>query len=583
MRINSNDLSTASNNLNGLAKLMSAARSRAGHTSVDGSYSPASGFDQMGVIHGNALRTASGSAERIATDLWVEIESMAKNLNLTAQGFDTQDELSARGFEVVDAGGGAGTASSTGVESGSVVGGQGLVQAPVVVMPAISLDALLAALASSKQVDMWSAQAAWRDVVSQTREVASGVMDTAGMLASGNEGEAIDAIVSRLQRFANQVELVTGNGRVFHQKTGDLYAFTTSNVEAVAQANAQIKALNGFGPQGQAAALTAERALLGYFAAAHQAGLNALLPGVVALTSPETPRSGGSLDAAFDDVGTGARYAAAGISAPATMVEALSDMRRAFPQQFGALNEATSAIAEQVGTPLNNGLFDPRSIATTAASQVSAPTTPNMLAGSLASPGGVGQAAAGVAATPINGFVPTTIHSPMTSRTGVGADSGRNPSTLGGSMSPLGTPIAGAPMTGSASGAGRATPFSVGGVASSGGVQPGFRAVSGSGASFSSPSLGSLGGGNEPHAGTRALSSSGSTLAGTGGGTTSHAGVMPAGAGAANRGGASAKAGKVQAVTTAVERDKNLRDLLGEAPPVVPGVIGDWVRETPQG
>lgn len=581
MLINTDDLETANSRISGLVTGTHNVIPIIDKSAIDASYSTASGFEQMGNIHGLSLKFGPGSARKVISEMRKELTGIAKAVVQTCEGFDTQDELSARGFEVVDAGGGAGTASSTGVESGNVVGGQGLVQAPVVVMPAISLDALLAALASSKQVDMWSAQAAWRDVVSQTREVASGVMDTAGMLASGNEGETIDSIVSRLQRFANQVELVTGNGRVFHQKTGDLYAFTTSNVEAVAQANAQIKALNGFGSQGQAAALTAERALLGYFAAAHQAGLNALLPGVVALTSPETPRSGGSLDAAFDDVGTGARYAAAGISAPATMVEALSDMRRAFPQQFGALNEATSAIAEQVGTPLNNGLFDPRSIATTAASQVSAPTTPNMLAGSLASPGGVGQAAAGVAATPINGFVPTTIHSPMTSRTGVGAASGRNPSTLGGSMSPLGTPIAGAPMTGSASGAGRATPFSVGGIASSGGVQPGFRAVSGSGASFSSPSFGSLGGGSEPHAGTRALSSSGSTLAGTGGGTTSHAGVMPAGA--ANRGGASAKAGKVQAVTTAVERDKNLRDLLGEAPPVVPGVIGDWVRETPQG
>ena len=46
------------------------------------------------------------------------------------------------------------------------------------------------------------------------------------------------------------------------------------------------------------------------------------------------------------------------------------------------------------------------------------------------------------------------------------------------------------------------------------------------------------------------------------------------GAGAANR-----KRGKVQAVTSSVEREGNLKALLGEAPEVVPGVIGAWVRQ----
>lgn len=41
----------------------------------------------------------------------------------------------------------------------------------------------------------------------------------------------------------------------------------------------------------------------------------------------------------------------------------------------------------------------------------------------------------------------------------------------------------------------------------------------------------------------------------------------------------SGKRGKVQAVTSAVEREGNLKALLGEAPEVVPGVIGAWVRQ----
>ena len=46
----------------------------------------------------------------------------------------------------------------------------------------------------------------------------------------------------------------------------------------------------------------------------------------------------------------------------------------------------------------------------------------------------------------------------------------------------------------------------------------------------------------------------------------------------AGRGGQQ-KRGRVQAVTSAVEREGNLKALLGEAPEVVPGVIGAWVRE----
>ena len=45
------------------------------------------------------------------------------------------------------------------------------------------------------------------------------------------------------------------------------------------------------------------------------------------------------------------------------------------------------------------------------------------------------------------------------------------------------------------------------------------------------------------------------------------------------RGGKDSEKKRVKSVTTQVERDPNKRDLLGEPPAVVPGVIGDWVRE----
>lgn len=53
--------------------------------------------------------------------------------------------------------------------------------------------------------------------------------------------------------------------------------------------------------------------------------------------------------------------------------------------------------------------------------------------------------------------------------------------------------------------------------------------------------------------------------------------MMPMG-GAGGAGGGQKNTGKVKTVTSAVEEDRNLAALLGDRGPVVPGVIGDWVR-----
>lgn len=55
--------------------------------------------------------------------------------------------------------------------------------------------------------------------------------------------------------------------------------------------------------------------------------------------------------------------------------------------------------------------------------------------------------------------------------------------------------------------------------------------------------------------------------------------------GGAGRGGAAnserKRGGAVRTVTSAIEREGDMRDLLGEPRPVVAGVIGDWVRDEP--
>ena len=45
-------------------------------------------------------------------------------------------------------------------------------------------------------------------------------------------------------------------------------------------------------------------------------------------------------------------------------------------------------------------------------------------------------------------------------------------------------------------------------------------------------------------------------------------------------GGRTEQATKAKAVTSQVEREGNLKDLLGDKDPVVPGVIGSWVFDS---
>lgn len=143
------------------------------------------------------------------------------------------------------------------------------------------------------------------------------------------------------------------------------------------------------------------------------------------------------------------------------------------------------------------------------------------------------------------------------------------------------------------------------------GASPGMRADSLSGAPTHSATAGmngapmtgavgagGLGGAGVVRSGAKSLgglnSGNGSGQAGTGSGGTSASRpsaavaqgrpqvMMPMGAmgGGAGAGGNTQRRnrGKVQTVTSAVERSGNLKALLGEQPPVVPGVIGDWVR-----
>lgn len=110
------------------------------------------------------------------------------------------------------------------------------------------------------------------------------------------------------------------------------------------------------------------------------------------------------------------------------------------------------------------------------------------------------------------------------------------------------------------------------GAAASGGARDGRASASagGAGGSVTGPIGGAVGGAGNNGAGVAAKS--GAHVAKGAAGLR----MMPMMGGAA-RGGENEK--RIKSVTTQVERDPNKRDLLGESPAVLPGVIGEWARD----
>lgn len=169
--------------------------------------------------------------------------------------------------------------------------------------------------------------------------------------------------------------------------------------------------------------------------------------------------------------------------------------------------------------------------------------------------GGTGAMATGAGAG-MNGLSPVMAGAGGQGRGGVGAARGALNGANGlSNMRALGSGAGAGRLGGALSGAG----------ASGMGAGTGAGAGAGSGAAMG-------------QAGSNAYVAGGQQGNGQGGAR----GMMAAGPGAygaGQRGAHSGKRGKVQAVTSAVEREGNLKALLGEAPEVVPGVIGAWVRE----
>ena len=518
------------------------------------SYSAVSGLDQAGRMH----QVISSVSQPEATRGLALFLSNAAGL--------LRDQ--ADGFVAVDAGIGESFRPGGGDVSGGVrisTPDAPLVNSFSVVTPAAgrpwSLEQLVAQLSATDVASMSGISQNWAATSDSVTEALSVIPEVVGLLSGSAETEAIGNAIDHIGLIASsgaQYGINAGvlagltAGLVTVSEASSIQAATTLGivrlaVHPIASHGIEQSYLSGYGPQ-----LTVE--------------LVPTVPPFDMLLPPLGSVSGGVVD------GGGA-----GALIPEFKKQALSPVvRDALTHAgWGDVAHATTPaeIVEQVGKP-NPDLLDLIASGATP-TQVASATAPSLPPISTLPTGGAG---AGAAA-------------------GAGALAGGATSAVGG----LGAAGAGGGLGGAMPLAGRGAAGLSGGVGSGlGGVGAGGRAGAGAGGSgalgarggFSTPPGAGAGagtGGVGPAPGNGAGAGTGGVGAGspgasprTGGASGSTGGgygVGPAaGAGRGGRNGQQ-KRGRVQAVTSAVEREGNLKALLGEAPEVVPGVIGAWVRE----
>lgn len=621
-------------------------------------YSRASGFDQLGTIHGLSMSGAPGSAGEVLGQLDIEIENVRMNLGATRGVMMMQDAAAALAFDVADMGGAVNQVTES-FTARYTSGASPLHKAPVVVVPDPTVSTLLGKLQMSDAGAATTSQSIWSQIAELTGNISEGMWEVANYILGQNQGATPEAIASRLQNVGTRTGHISGNSTVFATSLGGLEAARAQNTTMVSAVQAQLDLMRASGPKGVAAAEVVEKAFLGYYTAATQGMLTGLIPPVVNLTLPDRANPGGDAVAGMSDVdGTGTRYSPDGMLAPVSVLDDVAEARRMFPGAVDVVNQVTRNMADNVGADIGEGLLSPSGVSTHSAS-LGAPVspmgqmagmTPSALgAGGLGGLGGLNTGAAG-----LSGLTPGGLAA------GAGAGTGLLPGGLNGGAGMQGpaAALAGGLPAGTNGAAGRgigtggsaplgaaaATPGTAGSAGALGGagMMPGRgasalgatpgagTAATGSGTSnaharagaalpgggMRAGGIGGFGGAGGTGAfggaggasGTGTLGSSSSSdadnarkpgAAGTSGNapathTTSANGAraQAGGAGAAGpmmggagRGGAAnserKRGGAVRTVTSAIEREGDMRDLLGEPRPVVAGVIGDWVRDEP--
>lgn len=601
MLVNQENLNQQVESIHNLDRSLALVRANA-HSPLDGGFSPVTGLSEVGAIHQRVLATDPGSARNSLEGFRSQVAWLGDTLQSELAGFESQDELNSRGLDVADAGGGGGAEAMPIVDQPDPGYSPFGFTMPIV-DPGASILGLASDLFTTKFWDVSEAKARWNALSREVGDIVGGLHESALSLETENDSEATTQAAAKIREVAQAGTHFIANSAVMQQKLSGFQArIISTQAEAVALAF-EVMAIPE--PTMREAA---EAAALRYMQGLLQEGVVAAMPYQHALMDAAPPSGGGDVSTEFDAVaGDGTQYNTEGVTWPKQITEAVesgkmgpgsfdvangemqgltelgmdaadvakfqADLRnrgRSILSELGFGDALAPIDASQMGTSAASagvGSVNPMGTAYAGMGQ----TIPSGLGTALG--GGVGSGPHGIGAFGVPGANTNTAGSSAGSMVG-GAPKGitrglgripENPLTsaagLGGGPASVSTAQTGThPVIGGLPGA-----------SANGGVRDGRASSSagGAGGSVAAPIGGATGNG------TGAVHSAAKPGTGATKGTAGMR-MMPMMGGTA-RGGEGEK--RIKSVTTQVERDPNKRDLLGESPAVLPGVIGDWARE----
>ncbi|MFS0001576.1 MULTISPECIES: hypothetical protein [Corynebacterium] len=553
---------------------------------IDGSFSSVNGVGDVGAIHQRVIATDPGSASNSLRSFNEQIQWLAKTLMAEAHGFESQDAVNSRGLDIADAGG------SVAGEAMPVMNQPDPGYSPFgFVMPVVNVGPDLLGLAMDLlNTKIWSVSetnSRWKSLADEVTAIVDGLNEAASSLESENDSEATARAAQKIRSVAESGNHFIANAEVMSQK---LFGFQANLMAS--QPKAMSLAMSAMAIPDPAARKAAEQAGLAFMQNALQTQVVAAMPFQHALMTTMPPSGGGDVSSQFGGVnGNGQRFDTNTVAWPRRIAEAIASGKLG-PGSFGIVDGQvegleglgmTDSEIQKFNQDLLNGgraslaqLGAPISAADLATSGANASTSVGAPTGhTMAGLGGVGAlpqstganqhinpatlaANSGAGLTPANSHVgvPAMIGAPASKSYGSGKHA-LGLSNTGALNQGNGAGVPGAFSTGSGAGGGA--------LAGSAGT---------AGARGGSLSTGSIGNGSHMGGGTN------TTLTAARGGAAARGtmgrGMMPMMAGMGRGGGEDRR---IKSVTSKVESDPNRRDLLGEPPAALPGVIGAWARE----
>lgn len=549
LKVDPTSLQSAGQEMEAIAEAARNVKAVSASKSLSGSFSSIDGLSGLAINHGNVLHGGAGSA----VDCFGVFEKLLQwahgNFAFNCQLFTGQDIANAHTLAKVDAGGVAEVGQSVGSEARPAgTFGDFSFPTPVASRP-MSVDALVLELAATNNAQALEAAVTWQALATQAAGIAASLRDVVGEVTAKNEGLWVPIAVGMISDFAANAEFFAVSAGEMSRSTGVLAGIAPAFLPAASQAQLALATITE-----PVERRVAEEAFLTQFHSAFNAALPTAVPGIRNLMQES---SGGS--AQNSEVGL-ASAGAKPVSMPPVLGEVADMLTQATSQITGGAFDAVNQVTAQL-----SGMH-PHQVATQVASAIgpgggflphSMPLGAVGTSMAQAAGAGVGvvdsMLRTGAVTAPVGGFGTHNAGAAHGGTTGVGLSGGSPSSNLSGGV---------------------------------GSINPGA-------GSYSDPRVGGAPPLTAPMTPLTPTGSSGTLPTGSSSGSTAtgRMGGIPMGgvpmSGANNQQQSKQQKPrhhihKVQSLTAQYERDLNIRELLGEPPKVVPGIIGAWVRNPTQ-